>query len=632
MKSPLLYLLETLFCSGLLMAFYRLLLVRKVSFAWCRRYLVAAVVLSVVLPALEIPVYSARTVIYPLPLIGWTEPVAGEVPAEVFVAGELPQEPASPAAWQRIGRQLLAGAYLGVVALFVGAFVGRIVMIARLRRRARRTDCGEYVLAEHPSVGTPFSFLRTIFLGDGYEGRRRAIVLSHEASHVRHRHSRERIAVEAVRCLCWFNPFVWMAGRWLAEVHEWEADRDVLDAGYDLTEYRIVLFNQLFGYNPDIACGLNHSLTKKRFSMMTTFRKRRYAAWRLGAALPVVAGLTMLCSFTVRTAAADEHGHVSTIRIARDGVYLNGERRSMADIETFVAEERAKLSEAEQAGWTVRLTNEAGKETARRSAAAGSQGRRLTLFIGADCSVSLDDDRKSLSFSELESRLQEFRASLCAEERSRACVCIAAAPQAPLELISAVKEVLRRESLLRVEYASGEQRVDHLLAPAAANGIQVVTEVVAVADDADPAAYPGKIAVRERNLLRVLVSGSGQVTAGTPGREQLIAAEALPALVERFVMQGADTRTVAFERGGAAVNYPVSEGLVSLVTTCDTPYGAYVEAQRQLERGFRQARAAWAERETGIPYAELSEADRQLFERVVPVKIVEEPTRKLPGR
>ncbi|MDE5621794.1 MAG: hypothetical protein K2I59_02225, partial [Alistipes sp.] len=63
MKSPLLYLLETLFCSGLLMAFYRLLLVRKVSFAWCRRYLVAAVVLSVVLPALEIPVYSARTVI-----------------------------------------------------------------------------------------------------------------------------------------------------------------------------------------------------------------------------------------------------------------------------------------------------------------------------------------------------------------------------------------------------------------------------------------------------------------------------------------------------------------------------------------------------------------------------------------
>ena len=51
------------------------------------------------------------------------------------------------------------------------------------------------------------------------------IVLCHEAGHVRHRHSAERIAVELVRSLFWFNPFVWIAGRWLQEVHEWEADR-----------------------------------------------------------------------------------------------------------------------------------------------------------------------------------------------------------------------------------------------------------------------------------------------------------------------------------------------------------------------------------------------------------------------
>ena len=55
MKSPAFYLLEVLFCSGLLLAFYRLLLVRKVSFAACRRYLVAAMLLSVAIPALDIP-------------------------------------------------------------------------------------------------------------------------------------------------------------------------------------------------------------------------------------------------------------------------------------------------------------------------------------------------------------------------------------------------------------------------------------------------------------------------------------------------------------------------------------------------------------------------------------------------
>ena len=39
MKSPLLYLLEVLFCSGLLLGLYRLLLVRRIPYRACRRYL-----------------------------------------------------------------------------------------------------------------------------------------------------------------------------------------------------------------------------------------------------------------------------------------------------------------------------------------------------------------------------------------------------------------------------------------------------------------------------------------------------------------------------------------------------------------------------------------------------------------
>lgn len=125
-------------------------------------------------------------------------------------------------------------------------------------------------------------------------------------AHVRHRHSAERIALELVRSLFWFNPFVWIAGRWLSEVQEWEADRDVLDAGYGLTEYRTIIFRQLFGYNPDIVCGLNRSLTKNRFAMMTQFTKRRFAFVRFGAAIPVVARMMMLCSFTTKTSGSSE--------------------------------------------------------------------------------------------------------------------------------------------------------------------------------------------------------------------------------------------------------------------------------------------------------------------------------------
>ncbi len=357
MKTPLSYLLEVLLCSGLLLGFYRVLLVRKVSFGICRRYLLAAVVLSVVLPALQIPFYPARTAVCPVPLLlaapagssqadrSDDEPLVEfpEAVSAAAVAGDVP-------AVDRTGAlRTAAGSLYGAVCLvLLGSFAGRWRALRRLRKRARLTDCGAYTLAEHHSVSVPFSFLRTVFLGDGFEGRQRDVVLYHEASHVRHRHSLERIFAELACCFFWFDPFVWMAAGWLREVHEWEADRDVLRAGYDLTEYRTIVFRQLFGYNPDIACGLNHSFTKTRFAMMTQFKERRFAALRLGAAVPLVAAMAMLCSFTVRPdvpvpySVADD-STLLRVRVSEEGIRVDGELRSREDLPDIVAAARERF-------------------------------------------------------------------------------------------------------------------------------------------------------------------------------------------------------------------------------------------------------------------------------------------------
>ena len=133
MKSPLLYLVEVLFCSGAMAAFYRLLLVRKVSFAACRRFLLLAVVLPVVLPALDIPIYPARTVVYPLPLVT----AAAEEP---FVASDepvaAPAEAAGPVAaacpgvdLRRLAQRIGAGGYGAVVVLLAGLLTVRVAAI-----------------------------------------------------------------------------------------------------------------------------------------------------------------------------------------------------------------------------------------------------------------------------------------------------------------------------------------------------------------------------------------------------------------------------------------------------------------------------------------------------------------------
>lgn len=636
MKSPALYLLEVLFCSGMLLAFYRLLLVRKVSFAACRRYLVAAVLLSVTIPALDIPFYPARTVVYPLPLIAAPAAQVAEGPfaAGAAVPAAVAEKTVPAIDWARVARIAVAALYLLTAAVSLAILAVRILGIRRLRRRSRITDCGAYAVAENPRVGTPFSFLRTVFLGDGYSGRRREIVVCHEASHVLHRHSAERIALELVRSIFWFNPFVWIAGRWLSEVQEWEADRDVLDAGYDLTEYRTIIFRQLFGYNPDIACGLNHSLTKNRFAMMTQFTKHRFAFVRFGAAIPVVAGMMMLCSFTTKTPAPADPGMTARVHISADGtVTFNGRPISRDELADYVAAERAKLPEADRAGMQVHLTSD-----------GAAMQDRASIRIASDGSILLDGD--PVAVAQLEPKLTAWRG-----DRSPAdvCVSISAGKEVKMGVVTDIKQALRAANILRVMYNGTDERmVMRMLPPlSSSSGVKVVVDVVAVVPDNavaetvredKPSARP-EIRIKERNVFLVLVNGKGKVMAGTAAGQEVVDPRDLTARVEAFVLNASDDPGLSEKvvkqfdlPGGGRMEYPESQGIVLLQTTRDTPFDSYLDIQNRIAQAFDNIRAGLAQRQFGKPYGELSDAERQVVTRAVPLKVSEAEPRMLPGR
>lgn len=627
MKSPALYLLEVFFCSGMLLAFYRLLLVRKVSFAACRRYLVAAVLLSAAIPALDIPLYPARTEADPLPLVASQAVPPAEEPfvAEAGQPAAVVRTTAPATDWGRVARIAVAALYLLTVAVSLAILAVRILGIRRLRRRSRITDCGAYAVAENPRVGTPFSFLRTVFLGDGYSGRRREIVVCHEASHVLHRHSAERIALELVRSIFWFNPFVWIAGRWLSEVQEWEADRDVLDAGYDLTEYRTIIFRQLFGYNPDIACGLNHSLTKNRFAMMTQFTKHRFAFVRFGAAIPVVAGMMMLCSFTTKTPAPADPGMTARVHISADGtVTFNGRPVSRDELADYVAAERAKLPEADRAGMQVHLTSD-----------GAAMQDRASIRIASDGSILLNGD--PVAVAQLEPKLTAWRG-----DRSPAdvCVSISAGKEVKMGVVTDIKQALRAANILRVMYNGTDERMVMRMLPSlsSSSGVKVVVDVVAVVPDNavaetvredKPLARP-EIRIKERNVFLVLVNGKGKVMAGTAAGQEVVDPRDLTARVEAFVLNASDDPGLSEKvvkqfdlPGGGRMEYPESQGIVLLQTTRDTPFDSYLDIQNRIAQAFDNIRAGLAQRQFGKPYGELSDAERQVVTRAVPLKISE---------
>ena len=292
------FIVESLICSGLFLVLYRWMLAKKVSFRICRAYLIGTMVLSVTIPIMDVPLYPSEN----LARIGeWTvfsfdefnvlveegtSMVAENQAVEMTEAAISDADSSMPAISLRTALTIL---YVLIGLISLSLLVYNTIKIYRLRSKSKLTYEEDYTLAEHEDIKTPFSFIRTIFLGFNYEPQERRQILTHEASHVRHRHSYERLFMSVLRSIFWFNPFFWMAEKDLEEVQEWEADKDVLDEGWNLKTYRTTIFKQLFGYNPDITCGLNHSLTKQRFIMMTQSHRGKGTWIRLAATLPVIA-------------------------------------------------------------------------------------------------------------------------------------------------------------------------------------------------------------------------------------------------------------------------------------------------------------------------------------------------------
>ena len=373
------YIIEVLICSGLFLVLYRWLLAGKVGYRLCRAYIVGTMLLAALIPALDVPLYSPAPESAAEGTAVLHEFRGNLLPEDGGYGGATAEDAAATSrktSAKAIVLKTAAAAYGVTAAASIVLIILNIIRIRHLRRGARLTRMEDWTLAESGKIQTPFSFLRTVYMGFNYSPSERRMILSHEVSHVRHRHSYERLVLSVLRSLLWFNPFLWIAEKDLKEVQEWEADRDVLNEGNDLTLYRTAIFKQLFGYNPDISSGLNHSLTKKRFIMMTKTRLGRYASLRLAAALPLLTAtfLAFGCGTkdqtqksTVTATTAGTHitspdavsatqDSVLTITVSKDMLTIDGQQYSSEDIDKVIADKIAAgkptIAEIEISGGT----------------------------------------------------------------------------------------------------------------------------------------------------------------------------------------------------------------------------------------------------------------------------------------
>ena len=149
---------------------------------------------------------------------------------------------------------------------------------------------------------------------------------------------------------------------------------------------------------------------------------------------------------------------------------------------------------------------------------------------------------------------------------------------------------------------------------------------------ADPKVKQEDIKVKERNLLLVFVSASGNIMAGG----QVISLNALKDKAKEFILNPLDDKnlpekkpTVLDMPDGSKWTYPVSEGVISLQNTRDTSYEVYIQVQNELTRAFNEVRDEVAMAKFGSKFADLSDAESKVITKAIPMKISEAEPRKM---
>ncbi len=303
------YSIEVIACCGIFYAFYYLILKNDTHFQINRFYLLATLLLSFLLPALEVPFNP------------FTVETAGNGGYTVFfdtvqTSTNITLEQETASLYSGIGlTHILVIIYLTGVCFFMYKLVRNILLIRNHSKALEKRQTGRYTYVSNKRFTVPFSFMNYIFISPGTDkGAEHEPLIQHETVHAQQLHSFDLILIEILFVFQWFNPFLLLYRKSLVEQHEYIADEMVTRQNKDKTGYMKLLANITFqNQKIRLSCHFNQSLTKKRLRMMTKIKSKKYTVLKYVLVIPVFAGLFYMFSCTDEQTENDINGTKSVI-------------------------------------------------------------------------------------------------------------------------------------------------------------------------------------------------------------------------------------------------------------------------------------------------------------------------------
>jgi beta-lactamase regulating signal transducer with metallopeptidase domain len=270
------YVLEAGVCLAFFYSIYWLFLKKETYFHLNRAYLVSSLLLSFIIPALNIssPFFTIR---------------------DAAEGVRLPQTPSLTPDRPIDITAILLVVYAAGVLLLLARLVFHLANLAGVVRRSDIWSCDGLKIVSIEKDFSPFSFLHFVFINSRNltEVNLRHI-LAHEEVHIRQCHSLDILLIELVTIMQWFNPFVRPYKKALQETHEYLADFGVIAQGFSTAKYQLLMFEQHVGAKLfEFANNFKQSQIKRRITMMSKIKSRNVAKLKLLLVLPLALFLAL---------------------------------------------------------------------------------------------------------------------------------------------------------------------------------------------------------------------------------------------------------------------------------------------------------------------------------------------------
>jgi N-acetylmuramoyl-L-alanine amidase len=441
------YFLKVIICSGILCGYYFLALRNKAFHRWNRFYLLAAIVISLLVPIMKINIFST----------GEDKGTVVQVLQTISYGDEAVIEYSHNSGFQLSTENIAEGAYLLISAVFLFVFLLSIYKIKRIRKKYPETKIEDVSFINTTEKGTPFSFFKSIFWNQAIDLHSRSgqQIFNHEIAHVKEKHSYDKILMNIVLIFFWINPFFWLMRKELYMIHEFIADKEALEDS-DINAFAEMILQTVYpGQHFSSTNNFFYSPIKRRILMLTKHKNPKVNYISRLLVLPLAA--IVFFAFTLKVKNNNNNlydGKTITVVIdaghgGTDNGAVNDDGIKEKDITLSIAKKIAALNSNKDI--KILLSRDNDQTIPIKERVAYAENNKADLFISIHVNASADKQLNGFSV-------------LIDKQNSEQSLALGSS------LINALKETYKTEDKIGVR-KNGIFVLDQNICPAASSNV-----------------------------------------------------------------------------------------------------------------------------------------------------------------